>query len=201
MNSQNLVVLIALLVPGLGVLGLRVIAMRWRPQAARVPKRGPVADRMLAIAIDVSALGSSTLTTFFTTLFAVALALYGHLALAVLYAACVVLAGMAGTWLKQTTAHERLPHSRTLTFGSSFPSTHTTLAVLCYGGAVIAAWPVMGPGIAARWAVGACVLTIGAVAASRLWLGAHRRRDVLGGLVLGAMFLVPIAAMTSRLAP
>ncbi len=79
--------------------------------------------------------------------------------------------------------------------GPSFPSGHATQAVAVYGmlAALTAAATASWPRKVAAWTV--AVVIVGAVAVSRLYLGAHWLTDVLGGLALGAAWL--FALLTS----
>jgi membrane protein DedA with SNARE-associated domain len=73
--------------------------------------------------------------------------------------------------------------------GPGFPSGHATQAVAVYGmlAALSAAATVRWSRKVAAWAL--AVVITGAVAVSRLYLGAHWLTDVLGGLALGAAWL------------
>ncbi|HEX8858875.1 MAG TPA: bifunctional DedA family/phosphatase PAP2 family protein [Actinomycetes bacterium] len=79
--------------------------------------------------------------------------------------------------------------------GPSFPSGHATQAVAVYGmlAALTAATTTSWARKVAAWA--AAIVIVGAVAVSRLYLGAHWLTDVLGGLALGAAWL--FALLTS----
>jgi membrane-associated phospholipid phosphatase len=79
--------------------------------------------------------------------------------------------------------------------GPSFPSGHATQAVAVYGmlAALAAATTTSWARKVAAWAL--AVVITGAVAVSRLYLGAHWLTDVLGGLALGAAWL--FALLTS----
>jgi undecaprenyl-diphosphatase len=79
--------------------------------------------------------------------------------------------------------------------GPSFPSGHATQAVAVYGmlAALAAATTTSWARKVAAWTL--AVVITGAVAVSRLYLGAHWLTDVLGGLALGAAWL--FALLTS----
>ncbi|MFB6786966.1 phosphatase PAP2 family protein [Streptomyces olivaceus] len=70
----------------------------------------------------------------------------------------------------------------------SFPSNHATLAAA----AAVALWFV-----SARLGVFASVIAL-AMAASRVWVGAHYPHDVLAGLAVGALVALPLALLLSR---
>lgn len=73
--------------------------------------------------------------------------------------------------------------------GFSFPSGHATLAAAFYGFLIYLVWRMM-PASRRRTAVVA-VLTvlIALIAFSRLYLGVHYLTDVIGGLLLGGLFV------------
>ncbi|MFF3839138.1 phosphatase PAP2 family protein [Streptomyces sp. NPDC001930] len=67
----------------------------------------------------------------------------------------------------------------------SFPSNHATLA----GAAAVTLWFV-------SWRLGAIATPAAlAMAASRVWVGAHYPHDVVAGLLLGALISVPVARL------
>ncbi|MEU2023731.1 phosphatase PAP2 family protein [Streptomyces sp. NPDC016469] len=110
--------------------------------------------------------------------------------------ALTVLAFAVSTLLKQS-VHENRPcqslHVITLeacpAAGDwSFPSNHATLAAA----AAVALWFV-----SVRLAAVASVTAL-AMAASRVWVGAHYPHDILAGLTLGALVTWPLALLLSR---
>lgn len=95
-------------------------------------------------------------------------------------------------------AYERLRPEADLSglvaHGYSFPSGHTSGAVVAFGMAAYLAWRQLP----ARWQLPACLLAVVAVllvGASRIWLQAHYLSDVLAGIASGVAWLaVCIAA-------
>lgn len=73
--------------------------------------------------------------------------------------------------------------------GLSFPSGHATLAAAFYGFLVYLAWRTMPPGLARTATVSALTVLIALTAFSRLYLGVHYLSDVIGGLLLGGLFV------------
>lgn len=75
-----------------------------------------------------------------------------------------------------------------LAHGYSFPSGHTSGAVVCFGMAAYLAWRLLPP----RWHLPACLLAVELallVGASRIWLQAHYLSDVLAGIASGGAWL------------
>jgi len=71
----------------------------------------------------------------------------------------------------------------------AFPSGHAAQAVLLYGALVVLVWRHT---VSRAWraaAVSAAVLVVGAVCASRLVLQAHWLSDVIGGVLVGGLWL------------
>ena len=78
-------------------------------------------------------------------------------------------------------------------FGQSFPSGHAFTSTAIYGALLL----VFLPALDRKWryfAVGAYVALVTAISFSRLALGVHFLSDVLGGVVLGAAWLIASTA-------
>ncbi len=74
--------------------------------------------------------------------------------------------------------------------GYSFPSGHTVNALVLYAFLAYLGWHILPR----RWRaplVAASMGIIAAVAFSRLYLGVHYLSDVIGGFVVGTVFLIP----------
>ena len=85
--------------------------------------------------------------------------------------------------------------------GYSFPSGHTANATIAYG---VLAVLIGRTGLPAPVRVTAWLLLGGIVAAvgvSRIWLGVHYPSDVVGGWLLGGIFVASYAALTRRESP
>ena len=106
--------------------------------------------------------------------------------------------GVVDTAVKVIVARDRpvLEDPIATAFGQSFPSGHAFTSTAMYGALLLVFFPVI-PRRGRPWAVGAYVLLVGAIAFSRLALGVHFFSDVLGGIVLGAAWLVASTAAFS----
>lgn len=116
--------------------------------------------------------------------------------------AYLVLTGLGGglvdTVVKVVVSRDRpkLEEPIATAFGQSFPSGHAFTATAMYGALLL----VFLPAIAKRWrpyAIGIYVVLVAAIAFSRLALGVHFMSDVLGGIVLGAAWLIASTAAFS----
>ena len=79
--------------------------------------------------------------------------------------------------------------------GYSFPSGHSSGAMVAYGMLAYLAWRLLPPRwhLPVRWAAGAVVLFVGA---SRVYLQAHFASDVLAGFVSGGAWLAVCIALS-----
>lgn len=121
------------------------------------------------------------------------------------YAAVVFAIGMAGSavlvvGLKHLVGRERPGAEFRLgppDSSFSFPSGHTLDTTVFSLMVVVALWPLLGR--AGRWFAPACALLVSvAMACSRVYLGYHWTTDVIGGLVIGVVWSLTLAATASR---
>ncbi|MCX6463778.1 MAG: phosphatase PAP2 family protein [Pseudonocardiales bacterium] len=78
----------------------------------------------------------------------------------------------------------------------SLPSGHATMSMVVIGALVVLAWAGRGP-LARLLMVAGAVLWVGAVGATRVYLGVHWFSDVLAGWLVGAAWLALCAAAWS----
>lgn len=155
------------------------------------------APRVRELALDVAALGSSTLVTIFTTLLALAWLLAGDVPAALLLALASALAAALGTLLKRLTRRLRPGEATAVHFGSSFPSSHTLMGTTLYGTAATllwldGRWPLLA--LLAAVAAGLAALTIGF---SRVVLRVHYLSDVTAGWLMAASLVASIGLLYS----
>ena len=136
--------------------------------------------RLRELALDFSALGSVTLVSLLTVLFALGFWLAGDALGALLLALTSGLAGASGTTLKKLTRRVR-PYAATAThFGSSFPSSHTLMGSTLYGCTAALLAHDASPALAALGIVAAVLLALG-IGCSRVVLRVHYISDVMAG--------------------
>lgn len=136
--------------------------------------------RMRELALDFSALGSVTLVSFFTALFALLFWLEGQRGAALLLTLASSLAGASGTTLKRLTRRVRPDAATTTHFGSSFPSSHTLMGSTLYGSTAVLLVGQLPLPLAAT-AVTAAVLLSLLIGAARVVLRVHYLSDVMAG--------------------
>ena len=108
--------------------------------------------------------------------------------------------GEALVWAFKTFYHRTRPVGQLIpAHGYSFPSGHSTTAMLIYGFAAVYAW-VHLRGAARGVAVAGYAVLILVVGFSRMYLDVHFATDVLGGFTLGATWLVAALALARTFA-
>ena len=136
--------------------------------------------RMRELALDFSALGSVTLVSTFTVLFALMFWLAGDGLGALLLALASGLAGASGTALKKLTRRVRPDAASATHFGSSFPSSHTLMGSTLYGCTAALLVADATPAIATVGIVTALLLSL-LIGCSRVVLRVHYISDVMAG--------------------
>ena len=103
-----------------------------------------------------------------------------------------VLGGGATALLIKELVHRARPEAIFQAYqetGFSFPSGHATLAAAAYGFFISLAWCMMPAGNKRSILVAALTLLIALIAFSRLYLGVHYLTDIVGGLLVGILFV------------
>lgn len=136
--------------------------------------------RMRELALDFSALGSVTLVSTFTVLFALLFWLAGDHFGALLLALTSGLAGASGTTLKRLTHRVRPDAASATHFGSSFPSSHTLMGSTLYGSTAALLTETLPAAIATAAVVAALLLSL-TIGCSRVVLRVHYISDVMAG--------------------
>ena len=159
-------------------------------------------ERMVALAVDISALAGTDLILPLTAAAVAALALARHwhgaltLALSVLGTQAVV------QLVKLTVDRPRPAVNGAITeaHGPSFPSAHSATAVALYATlAIVLSHRCHGWKRVAIIAAGGAVVV--AVGLSRIQLGAHYPLDVLAGWLTGGALMLAFWALAARIAP
>lgn len=83
--------------------------------------------------------------------------------------------------------------------GYSFPSGHATTATCLYVGLALILWSRAGRGARIILVVLGCLMPIG-IGFSRVYLGVHYPSDVVGGWVVGTLWLIAARAILARTA-
>lgn len=81
---------------------------------------------------------------------------------------------------------------------SSFPSGHTAAASTLYGGLAVIAVIYLANVLMRNVTIAVALALVASVATSRLYRGMHYPSDVLGGLVLGSVWLTVVAVVVLR---
>lgn len=104
-----------------------------------------------------------------------------------------VLGGGAAALLLKEIVHRTRPEVAFQAYretGFSFPSGHATLAAASYGFLIYLVWRMMPAGYKRNATIALLSALIALIAFSRLYLGVHYLSDVLGGLLLGGLFVL-----------
>jgi membrane-associated phospholipid phosphatase len=153
---------------------------------------------LTALAVVVTDLGNTTAMA----VLAVAVALWsfcaGRRADAALAVGAMAGAGALFRGLKELLDRPRPPIGDRLVDATneSLPSGHATMSIVVIGTIVVLAWPGCGPAARAAMAVAAAVW-VGAVGATRIYLGVHWFSDVIAGWLVGAAWLALCVALWS----
>lgn len=159
--------------------------------------------RMTAIALNVTALGSVVVLALITALLALVFVRLGKARTACLMLAVAIGAGGWTSMLKHLFERHRPTAVAAIAAaeGYSYPSGHSLASAAIYGtAALLLAAQVRNT--ADRVLIGVCtLLVLGAIGASRIYLGVHYPSDVLAGFCAGlawALCLVGLASWIER---
>lgn len=194
--SRVALIAMAVVLPALAIAGVVWWAKRMRhrggsdPPSPRSPGGFFATARGIALASDLSALGSSTLVGLFAGIGVLAFLAAGHPIEAVTLGGAALVAGLAGVELKRVTGRARPKDPSSAFFGSSFPSSHTLMATTFYALAAALLVPFV-PAMPMRIVIiAATVGILVAVGVSRVLLRVHFPSDVYAGAVCGLTFTV-----------
>jgi undecaprenyl-diphosphatase len=106
----------------------------------------------------------------------------------------IMLGSAVAEWLVKWLVSRRRPRGGLF----AFPSGHVFTSVVFFGAVIYLLWT---RDVARAWRLGgtiACVLAVGAIALSRMYLRFHWLTDVLGGVTGGAAYLLIALAVADR---
>ena len=109
---------------------------------------------------------------------------------------------VAGYIIKEIAARARppAPYQAILETGYSFPSNHSIAAIALYGFLAYLIWKHLPKPFNISSTVASCIIII-AIGFSRVYLGVHYPSDVLGGFLIGGIFLWLGIALMRKLEP
>lgn len=167
---------------------------------ALVGVRTPVSERMRSLAAGISSLAGALFATVISALFAALLLARRRFAESLVQVGSGLSAVIAQDLLREWVG--RAPPSDGLGMQTdSFPSSHVFFAMAVYGlFAYFVIRSVRAPGRRLATSLAAALL-VGLVAWSRLALGTQQLTDVLGGLVLGLVWVAVGAWVTAYRPP
>ena len=152
--------------------------------------------------IGITELGSTVFVVGVALSVAIFLVFRGKISYAIALAISVLGAGATALVIKETVERarpERMYQAYAET-GFSFPSARATFAAALYGFFIYLVIRMMPPGLARTASVSALALLIALISFSRLYLGVHYLTDVVGGLLLGGLFVWIGSLVVKRIA-
>lgn len=143
----------------------------------------------------VSDVGKPPVLTIFAGIGALYVLRHNRIRLSLFIVTTSIVGGLVDTAVKvlvnrpRPEFEDKIAHA----LGKSFPSGHAMSSTVVYGALLLAFLPVV-PRRRRPWVVGAYVLLVLTIAATRLALGVHFLSDVVGGIVLGVAWLAASVA-------
>ncbi|HWL35623.1 MAG TPA: phosphatase PAP2 family protein [Frankiaceae bacterium] len=143
----------------------------------------------------ISDIGKPPVLTVFAGIGALYVLRHDRIRLALFIVTTSIVGGLVDTAVKilvnrpRPEFEDKIAHA----LGKSFPSGHAMSSTVVYGALLLAFLPVV-PRRRRRWVIGAYVLLVLSIAATRLALGVHFLSDVVGGIVLGVAWLAASVA-------
>ena len=142
------------------------------------------------VAVDVTALGSGVVLTLVVLAAAGLLIAQRHFLTALTTVLAALTGGWAVTLIKHSVARPRptLVDHWASVHDLSFPSGHSTSSAIVYLTLAALATQVMEGRTARRYVLTVAILLVGAIGASRVYLGVHWPSDVAAGWSLGTLW-------------
>lgn len=153
---------------------------------------------LTAAATVLTNVGSTAAMAVLAVLVGIGLFAHGRRADAALVVGAMIGASIVFTGLKMVLDRPRPPETDRLVdaMNESLPSGHATMSMVVIGSLVVVAWA--GRGAAARAAmVAGAALWVGAVGATRIYLGVHWFSDVVAGWLVGGAWLAVCVVLWS----
>lgn len=164
--------------------------------------RQPALEGPLAPLALVTALGSTWAVTAVALVAFAVLTLRGNPRGGIASGLTIGLASLLNSGFKRLIERVRPDalESLVVEHGFSFPSGHSMLGMTAWGIVAVLVARSDLPVALRRTLVGACVVLIGLIGVSRVYLGVHYPSDVLAGWIAGGVIVLLYAAVTRRLA-
>ena len=170
-----------------------------RRHYAKLSNGGPLMTPGFWLA--VSQVGSPVAMIALCVVLVLTLVRLGFVRAATAYVLIAGIGGLLNTWLKDLVHRPRPPGAERYLNGHSwsFPSGHAMGSLIGYGLLAYCALTYMPlTARVRRWVSAICATVVLAVGASRVALGVHYRGDVLGGWIIGTLWLLTGIAILRR---
>lgn len=148
-------------------------------------------------AVDITALGSATLVTFFSIVVCIVLRRLKDMRGLITYLTCIAGGAMLSFFLKFIVARPRpqiISHLVNVN-GSSYPSGHTVMSVVAF----FAIARLIDRHVKDKFLVkinyALCFITVLCIALSRIYLGVHYPSDVASGIMIGLSWVLMVTSV------